>query len=74
MMQGSDLNPLHLNENTSVCAVVIQHYQASHAMKHFPELFTQILKTTKVWGIVLGKGATKQIAYSFANLSSYYFD
>ena len=47
---GSDMKT-HL-----VCAVVIQHHPISHDIKHFPELFQQMMLVTTPWIMVLDKG------------------
>ena len=39
-----------------VCAVVIQHHPVSHDIKHFPELFQQMMLVTTPWIMVLDKG------------------
>ena len=47
---GSDMN------TQLVCAVVIQHHPISHDIKHFPELFQQMVTVATPWIMVLDKG------------------
>ena len=39
-----------------VCVVVIQHHPVSHDIRHFPELFQQMLTVAVPWIFVLDKG------------------
>jgi len=39
-----------------VCAVVIQHHSVSHDIKHFPQLFSQMVAITPMSVMVLDKG------------------
>jgi hypothetical protein len=39
-----------------ICAVVIQHHPISHDIRHFPELFQQMITVTVPWIFVLDKG------------------
>ena len=47
---GSDM------KSQLVCAVVIQHHPVSHDIKHFPQLFAQMLEVTTMWIMVLDRG------------------
>jgi hypothetical protein len=47
---GSDMN------TQLVCAVVIQHHPISHDVRHFPELFQQMMTVAVPWIFVLDKG------------------
>ena len=50
MSAGSDM------KTQIVCAVVIQHHPISHDIKHFPELFGQMITVAVPWIFVLDKG------------------
>ena len=39
-----------------ICAVVIGHHPISHDIKHFPQLFSQMIAVTPMWIMVLDKG------------------
>jgi len=50
MSAGSDMS------TQLVCAVVIQHHPVSHDIKHFPEIFGQMMLVATPWIMVLDKG------------------
>ena len=50
MSAGSDM------KSQLVCAVVIQHHPISHDIKHFPNLFQQMVSVIQMWIMVLDKG------------------
>jgi hypothetical protein len=50
MSAGSDM------KTQLICAVVIQHYPVSHDVKHFPQLFSQMVAITPMSAMVLDKG------------------
>ena len=47
MSAGSDM------KTQIICAVVIQHHPVSHDIKHFPQLFAQMIAVTPMWIMVL---------------------
>lgn len=47
---GSDM------DTQLICAVVIQHHPISHDVRHFPELFQQMMTVAVPWIFVLDKG------------------
>lgn len=47
---GSDM------DTQLVCAVVVQHHPVGHDVRHFPELFQQVMKAAAAWIFVLDKG------------------
>jgi hypothetical protein len=50
MSAGSDM------KTQLVCAVVIQHHPVNHDVRHFPQLFSQMLMVVSMWIMVLDKG------------------
>ena len=44
------------NKYQRIIAVVIQHYPISHDIRHFPELFQQMMTVAVPWIFVLDKG------------------
>jgi len=50
MSAGSDM------KTQLVCAVVIQHHPLNHDVRHFPQLFSQMLMVVSMWIMVLDKG------------------
>ena len=50
MSAGSDM------KTQLICAVVIQHHPVSHDIKHFPQLFSQMVAVTPMNIMVLDKG------------------
>ena len=57
MSAGSDM------ETQIICAVVIQHHPVSHNIKHFPELFQQMMTVAVPWIFVLDKGYDAEWAH-----------